>query len=216
MTGVKEITMSRSDAFEAYRQYRHAFQYGKSLKEQRDMDHGLMKGYKALSEGKRVVDLHVAVSTAGLNTEGYPRLAICRAHEQRCTVEMFQNGGVVFHGGDRARRSGKFGTVRLPASTLPSFRYRRDGEAPTWPDVRARSWQGGWSDGATAVVPLVPAKYRPLHGLDNYHILWEAEWFKKVPVDPMLLRHLDGALYVVLASWDLTALEQAVLGGRVK
>ena len=45
-------------------------------------------------------------------------------------------------------------------------------------------------------------------------ILWEAEW-ETVPRDPLLLRHLAGGLYAVMASWDLTPLERAVLKGRL-
>jgi hypothetical protein len=66
---------------------------------------------------------------------------------------------------------------------------------------------------ASAVVPIVPPQYRPKFKLSNYHILWEADW-KRVPVDPILLKHLGGSLYAVLASWDLTEIEQAVLRGR--
>ena len=61
-----------------------------------------------------------------------------------------------------------------------------------------------------AVVPSIPPRLRPKIAYSNLHILWEAEW-ETVPTDPMLLRHLDGALYVVLAVWDLTDLEKAVL-----
>lgn len=45
-------------------------------------------------------------------------------------------------------------------------------------------------------------------------ILWEAEWQAVPPKDPALLRHLGGDLYAVVAVWDLTELERAVLGGR--
>jgi hypothetical protein len=46
-------------------------------------------------------------------------------------------------------------------------------------------------------------------------ILWEAEW-QHVPSDPLLLRHITGPLYAVLASWDLTELERAVLSRRLE
>lgn len=44
----------------------------------------------------------------------------------------------------------------------------------------------------------------------------EAQWRPVPPVDPFLLKHLGGTLYVVLAQWDLTPLEQAVLAGRLE
>ncbi|WP_417382176.1 hypothetical protein [Gimesia sp.] len=44
----------------------------------------------------------------------------------------------------------------------------------------------------------------------RYALPWETEW-ETISVDPMLLKHLGKSLYVVLAHWDLTPLEQAVL-----
>jgi hypothetical protein len=35
------------------------------------------------------------------------------------------------------------------------------------------------------------------------------------PVDPLLVRHLQGSLYAIVAAWDLTPLERAVLMGRL-
>ena len=84
-----------------------------------------------------------------------------------------------------------------------------------------------WSDGKTvqiptgyALVPLVPADVRPSGQLRNYFILWEVEQWSdrrigaKPDIDPYLLRHLAGDLYVVEAEWDLTELERAIMSGR--
>jgi hypothetical protein len=68
---------------------------------------------------------------------------------------------------------------------------------------------------AETLVPIVPPQLRPKHKIENYHTLWEVEsWTLVPPRDPMLLRHLGGYLYAVLAVWDLTDLERAVLGTR--
>lgn len=40
--------------------------------------------------------------------------------------------------------------------------------------------------------------------------------WKLPPGDPLLLKHLAGTLYAVLAVWDLTELERAVFGGRMR
>jgi hypothetical protein len=64
-------------------------------------------------------------------------------------------------------------------------------------------------------VPPIPPRFRPGQP-DRYHILWEAEWAKVPPRDPALLRALGDGLYVVLAVWDLTELERAVLGIRTR
>jgi DNA-binding Lrp family transcriptional regulator len=84
--------------------------------------------------------------------------------------------------------------VELPGASLPIEADR----APT----------------SRAIVPLIPPKLRPAGNLSKYCILWEADWFRP-PGDPLLLRHLAGTLYAVLAVWDLTELEQAVLGARI-
>jgi hypothetical protein len=63
-------------------------------------------------------------------------------------------------------------------------------------------------------VPLIPPRLRPAGDLSNYHILWEANW-QAPPTDPLLLRHLSGPLYAVLACWDLTPIERAVMGQGV-
>jgi hypothetical protein len=74
--------------------------------------------------------------------------------------------------------------------------------------------QGEWA----AILPLIPPRLRPPHGLDNYHLLWEAVWTRprtrRAPGDPALLKHIGGDLWAVLAVWDLTPLEQAVLEMR--
>jgi len=64
------------------------------------------------------------------------------------------------------------------------------------------------------MVPPVPPGLRPASAIGNYHVLWEAEWERVAPADPALLKHIGGDLYAVLAVWDLTELERAVLAGR--
>lgn len=132
---------------------------------------------------------------AGVDREGRPLLAICRAHEERCQLRMFHGGGAVYVGGTtRWVRANSRKQVFVPEGTFP----RRDSTLD-----------------ATALVPLIPPRFRPPSALAGYHLLWEAEWLKAVPVDPMLLKHLGGAIYAVLAQWDLTPLERAVLAGRL-
>lgn len=80
------------------------------------------------------------------------------------------------------------------------------------------------SDGdGYALVPMVPADAREEAGnpqLSKCWILWEVErWADKrigaVPDrDPFLLKHVGGELYAILAAWDLTDLERAVMAGR--
>ena len=103
---------------------------------------------------------------------------------------------------DGRRKKGvyRFGDGTLPAVEPPA------GERRPWP------W---WGD-MRAMVPPIPPALRPPYKLGNYAILWEATWEKvpRPPGDPALLRHIGGDLYAVLAIWDLTDLERAVLAGR--
>ena len=63
----------------------------------------------------------------------------------------------------------------------------------------------------------IPLQLRPKRGLENYHVLCEAEWTGKAPPDdPMLLRRIGRAdLWLVVAGWDLTAVEKAALATRL-
>jgi hypothetical protein len=91
-------------------------------------------------------------------------------------------------------------SVYFPGGTLPRF-----------------SWNGDRSTDAATLVPIVPPQLRPKHDLANYHTFWEVEhWTLCPPRDPMLLRHLGGWLYAVLAVWDLTPVERAVLGAPAR
>src|SRR5207253_8584714 len=63
-----------------------------------------------------------------------------------------------------------------------------------------------------AMVPIIPPHLRPADALSNYYILSEAHWSPEPPRDPFLLKRIDGFLFAVLAAWDLTEIERAVLG----
>ena len=67
-----------------------------------------------------------------------------------------------------------------------------------------------------APLPGIPLHLRPKRGLENYHILWEAEWERRPPGDPMLLRRIGKSdAWLVVAAWDITPVEQAVLATRM-
>ena len=64
-------------------------------------------------------------------------------------------------------------------------------------------------------MPVIPVHLRPRRGLQNYHVLWEAEWERIPPRDPMLLRRIGrGDMSLVVAAWDLTEVERAALATR--
>mgnify|MGYP001602550050 CR=1 FL=1 len=182
---VDTIQMPRHTAWNAFQQYRAAVRQKYS-----ETDAALMQGYRALAQGKHVLDLVAIMRQAGVDSAGRPKLAICRADAAQVACETWWNGSAEFGCGDQRRNAAAGRIIRLPPATFP----RREG-------VRA-----------SAQVPLIPPAFRPAADLRHYSLLWEAEWVS-APKDPMLLRPLGQNLYAVLAQWELTPLEQAVLRG---
>lgn len=182
---VTTIEMARQEARKHFQEYRQAVKETK-----RKEDVALMRGYRALANGQTLIDVGQAISGAGVNERGQPRLAICRADATHCLAEITSRGAVRFYMDENYRWAR---TLKARKVIFPNGTYK---------DVK--EWHG------KAVVPSIPPRLRPKVEYSKLHILWEAEW-EAVPTDPMLLRHLDGSLYVVLAVWDLTALERAVL-----
>src|SRR5215831_21256773 len=128
-------------------------------------------------------------------SSGLPKLAVARADWSQVWVTM-NSHEVVFSDkqwhGNRGALVGEH-TVRVAGEYVPPT-YRR----------------------ARTVVPHVPPRCRPKRGrIGMFHVLWEVEeWNLVPPVDPALLRHLRGDLWTVLATWELTDLERAVLSAR--
>lgn len=194
--GAPEI--SKADARQAFLAYKRGILSETDATRKREYE-ALMRGYRAIARGQTVLDLHVAMRSAGLQADTHlPRLAICRADAKKCHVLMRFDGGAQFGADARPgwMRSNTRRRVELPAGIF---------------DRRAREWN---SD-AEALVPIIPPQLRPKSDLGNYHIIWDAVWHKAAPVDPLLVRHLQGSLYAIVAAWDLTPLERAVLMGRL-
>ena len=214
---LKTIEMDQEAALEEYRKYSEAIRtepkqkYSEARSEYERFDRALARGYKELAKGSRLIRLTDAlraggtqvrtwtydrwsdgrwVKTPGIGT--FPRLAVARADARHCMCSGLNRDGDVTFWADGGRRKadkvsidGVFGAV--------SDTNRQDHKA---------------------IVPTIPPMFRPPFKLSNYHLLWEAEWDLMPPVDPALLKHLAGDLYVLLAVWDLTELEQAVLSER--
>ncbi|CAK9067371.1 Uncharacterized protein SCF082_LOCUS34116, partial [Durusdinium trenchii] len=146
------------------------------------------EAYEALAEGTPLIDIEQAIRSGGLDDEVRPRLAIAAADRKQ--VEL------VWHG----------------TSPIATFDARRSGRASDRLriSIDMRIIRGKWGR-AYARVPMVPADVRPEKGqLRDWHILWEVdEWadrpfLAEPPRDPLLLKHIRGSLYAVLAQWDLT------------
>ena len=164
-------------------------------------DEATARGYEALARGLVLIDLATVMRDAGLDAEGLPRLAIGRADAKSVKFEAQRStGGGEFY---ELARNGMRHAKRT--TTLPPR---------TWNFAASNQGTCYWR--RIAYAPSIPPEHRPAPSrLADHHVLWEAVWEPTPPVDPFLLKHLAGTLYVVLAQWDLTELEQAVLRGRI-
>ncbi len=201
------ITMPRDEALAAFEDYSAAVR-----RRHQDEDAQVARGYQALAEGHALLDLQRALREGGMQevtirrrgwssprTMVLPRLAVCRATARTCQLELRWDGSAVFSA-DAMRRPRITQGVTPDCVVVPPDTFPHNDS----------------SRSATAIVPLVPPGLRPARGLAGYHILWEAEWDVTAPLDPALLKHLGGNLWAVMAEWDLTELERAVLIGRAR
>jgi hypothetical protein len=156
----------------------------------------------ALGDGRVLVDLHATLFKS-IDTSR-TKLAIARPSRNRVYLhtEHRNSDPVRYRFHERKPRRG-----RKPFFVLD--RTDRSGKA-----------NGYWQ--YVAAVPPVPPEIRVGHPDylkdPRYLVLWEADWTQiasKQPrpplLDPALLYQVSGALYSVVAVWNLTALEEASL-----
>lgn len=168
-------------------------------------DAAIAAGYRAAARGLPVISLQRSIIAGGFHGNSLPKIAVIRADVTECFVR-WQNGNLIFSDRDDwyVNRGALVGAhsvrVAVPGDNQPTL-------APG--DLR-RVYSG------STVVPLIPPRHRPRpRRLRGCHILWEVdEWGWIPPRDPALLRHIRGDLWAVLATWDLTDLERAVLAQR--
>ncbi len=184
----------KMDAGEASRRY---YEY-KRHEDKLGYEHRVaMLGFQALSRGKELLDLSLVFRACESDEQGRPKLAVARADWERVRMDRNNQGTLLFRNEDTSPGWGS--SARYKQYRFPHVMPARPGN-----DVRA-----------SAVVPIIPARFIPRAPLKYFEVLFEAEW-KTVPVDPFLLRHLEGNLYIVLAKWDLTPVEQAALTTRLR
>lgn len=188
----KAIQFDADKAREQYQEYRKHQHWSAPI------DQEIQRIYKLISQGRVVVKALESIVAAGLGDDYLPKLAIMPATATECFLSKIWDGGCRM-----AARSG----------------YISDAHKRQYFDFPAASFPGITAGGRytiSSMVPPVPLPLRPKRGLENYHILYEAEWRKTVPVDPMLLRRIgQGDTWLVCAAWDLTEVERAVLQSRL-
>ena len=100
--------------------------------------------------------------------------------------------------------------VRIPTTTFDWKTEKGEGEFENEDIIIRQQIQ--------TQVPIVPAHLLPKGRLDNYYILFEVNEWTEQPVppvakDPYLLRRINSNTFVILAEWDLTEVEQAIMRG---
>ncbi len=200
---VKTVSMPESEAEKHYKEY---LEVVKTRKEKHLED--LKKVYKALKDGKKIIDIYDAFKKTGVGEDGSPKLAITQAHRKQAGFRKEAGGGGIFS----SRTTGwnwqeRVIDVRLPAETFPEWKDKK-GEVPNYAsEIERRD--------IVTKAPIVPAHLMPQGKLENYYLLWEVDEWTAITkaVDPFLLRRINANTFIVLASWDLTEVEQIVMRG---
>lgn len=188
-----EVATMDEDRIVARKKYA---EYLAALKTRTNKEYEAAKNaYRELAKGNMVIDIVSTMQKAGVDHKNRPKLAIIRADAKLCYF------GWTHLRGQYGQSKPIFSTERWNPPKCKSVAFPREA-------FPAASNHPGRQ--LLAVVPSIPPALLPDGDLSKYHILWEAEW-ESIPVDPMLLKHLGKSLYVVLATWDLTPVEQAVL-----
>jgi hypothetical protein len=185
---VKHVEVDRDHARELYDKYR---KHGG--KEPQDIE--AQNAFYQLSQGRTVIRALESIRLAGVDELHRSKLAIAKASAAGCWLYMSSDGS--------ARMQAQRTVDGRARSMLVKFA----------PDTFPR----GKHVDAFAPMPSIPPDVRPeRERLGEYHVLWEAVWEKQPPEDPYLLRRIGRAdLWVVLAAWELTDVEKAVLATRI-
>jgi hypothetical protein len=169
-----------------------------------------------MANGKPLISLSEVLTACPRDAEGRPKLAIARADRVQVrfrasldqgTFRSIGRGPGQSWWGGHAERNPDLNLVSQIVGMRPRHHH---GEKVT-----------GTSDGF-ALVPIVPPHVRGNHALDTSFILWEVEAWADRAIsarpdrDPYLMKRIGADLFAVVAEWDLTPIEQAIMAGRAR
>lgn len=175
-------------------------EYAALPREQRTAEDDVLRtAYLAAADGFRLINIHAAFKSVGLNERGHPKLAIGRADWERCVFHPHtQIGKGYMRGAGAFTRSRRIDPrLRVNCVSLPRDTFDRNALT---------------QEILFSPLPHIPPEMRPRPSmLSRYHILFEVEQWQTYPVDPFLLRYIIGPFYAVEGEWELTALEASLL-----
>jgi hypothetical protein len=196
------------------------------MRERSEEDDAIAAGYRALSEGRALISLSETIRAGGEDAGFKPRLAVAPVRADTIYLTRSRSGNVRFSVSDNPRGIWTSDICSRGVELhgiFPEVRWQDRGSPD--PEIAARydRYERSKVDGNRwggccwrAMVPVVPPRFR-VRGWRGAFVLFEAEWAEHTPpapVDPALIQHLRGDLFVVLGVWDLTPLERAVLTER--
>jgi len=186
---VTPITMEREEALKMYQKYQTHRHWSKPV------DAEIAKIFSAISKGRVVIRALESIKAAGLNPlDGLPKLAIARADASQCWLGRHNGGFQMSSVRWVTGRTAKTRYFDFPLETFPTLKLMRD---------------------YASLVPHIPPDIRPKRGIENYHILYEANWSPEYPKDPFLLRRIGKAdIWLVVGAWDLSDVEREVLAAN--
>lgn len=207
MENTPTITMPRKQAKMFYQDYLGAV---KTRKEGYIKD--LKQVYYHLSKGNKVLDIYEVFKKSGVNKAGEPKLAIALADVRSVEFRKLELGAGNFTS-KGSRWQSYVSDVALPAKTFPN--WKRGMVEQNWGNPPKKELETIRKEISTKV-PIVPAHLLPEGSLENYYILWEVSEWEPMPIykDPFLLKRINANAFVVLAEWELTSVEQAIIRGR--
>lgn len=177
----------------------------------------LKKVYNQIKGGRKIIDISKAIAKGGLNDKHQPNLAVAKASSKFVWCTFYPSGKTNFVNGSNYWSPN---TARNPLKEDVSI----DNCFPKW-DRHQLHKEGlfpknndflPYEMNLKAPVPMIPALLVPPKLTDDHYILWEVEsWSIVPPRDPWLLKRITNTMFVVLAAWDLTELERAVMAGRL-
>lgn len=199
MKGVKAITITEEEATEEYEAFKEQLR-----REKTQYNRDMLALYAHMRKGGKVIDFNAVLKKIGLNEKQQPRLAICRADQITVRFDKRNNGSGAFYGSEYGA-FGRKDTVYVPDGTFTNFEKNENAFSFKNQTLQTK-------------VPLIPARIRNAlrsKHLQNYYILWDVKDWEVVPKDPMILKRVRNLnLFIVLATWDMTKLERALVNGR--
>lgn len=163
-----------------------------------------------LSQGKALIDIYKVMEKIGVNKTYQPKLAIARADWRKVYFNKRDQGRGFFSDAQNLHPSLSNGDIDLIPETFMHWKRNLDTQG------RPNNAEWGISNRTIFTkIPLIPAQLIPDGALSNYYILWEVDLWADLPKtdDPLLLKRITENLFVILAAWDVTNLEQSIISG---